>query len=582
MNGWHADHIHPFARGGETDITNGQALCPSCNIRKGDSMENIQLREWQIKFLDKIRIHRSDEFLLVATPGAGKTKAALYFAKQHLKSGNIDRIIVVVPSKNLKTQWVRACLDFGINLTSQWDNASIGTGMLASDYDGMVVTYQQVAFASTDVQLCKRYCHKSKTLVILDEVHHAGECLTWGDGLKSAFGEASFKLCMSGTPFRRDNKCIPFVNYVNNKSVADFNYGYGDALKDGVCRSIIFPSFNGEQEWFGYEYRIADFNEELSKDNESFRLKTALMPEGDFMKTMIAKANEKIDWLRSEEQSDAAGLLVAMNQIHAKNILDTYGDVLGDAKIAISEDPEADQVIADFVESKSKWLISVKMVSEGIDIPRLRVGVYATNVISELYFRQFVGRFVRGDETAWVMIPADKRIIEMAQFIAEEREHALSIDSDPQKKITETSSGENRNPPGFRPFSSEGDEYLFVHDGSAYDLEAIREARKFKASQDDPMINKIDDTLLAKIIQSLKPEFNSKSKSDQSRQETMDQKKRKLKKSFNNLVNRLAAITGEQHKDIHFKSPHGKIKECTVDQLEEKISWVNGILMKRR
>lgn len=40
-NDFHADHRDPWARGGQTDVINGQALCPPCNRRKSDKPAEI-------------------------------------------------------------------------------------------------------------------------------------------------------------------------------------------------------------------------------------------------------------------------------------------------------------------------------------------------------------------------------------------------------------------------------------------------------------------------------------------------------------------------------------------------------------
>src|SRR5207237_7234135 len=79
---------------------------------------------------------------------------------------------------------------------------------------------------------------------------------------------------------------------------------------------------------------------------------------------------------------------------------------------------------------REPWLVAVRMVSEGVDIPRLRVGVYATTTTTELFFRQAVGRFVRWTrgvprQRAWLYIPDDPRLRQHAAGVAEQRRHSL-------------------------------------------------------------------------------------------------------------------------------------------------------------
>jgi superfamily II DNA or RNA helicase len=70
-------------------------------------------------------------------------------------------------------------------------------------------------------------------------------------------------------------------------------------------------------------------------------------------------------------------------------------------------------------------MVAVNMVSEGVDIPRLRVGVYATAAKTPLIFRQIVGRFVRTisgrePEPSWLYIPADAIL----------RDHAANVETE--------------------------------------------------------------------------------------------------------------------------------------------------------
>lgn len=100
--------------------------------------------------------------------------------------------------------------------------------------------------------------------------------------------------------------------------------------------------------------------------------------------------------------------------------------------VAISDEENSSRQIQEFARrgNQKRWIVAVKMVSEGVDIPRLRVGVYATTVLSELFFRQAVGRFVRvipglDEQSAAFYLPADATLIRHALAIKEERDHYL-------------------------------------------------------------------------------------------------------------------------------------------------------------
>src|SRR5690606_6301897 len=171
-----------------------------------------------------------------------------------------------------------------------------------------------------------------------------------------------------------------------------------------VCRLVFFPTFEGEMEWLSSTGEIveATFEDELNEAKRRERLNTAISPNGDWLPEVIKAAHEKLRYVQSNSQRDAKALVICRDKAHARGIDDAENvakliqRITGKAPaIALSDDPKASDVIKDFGTSSNDWLVAVKMVSEGVDIPNLRIGVYATNIISELYFRQFIGRFVR-------------------------------------------------------------------------------------------------------------------------------------------------------------------------------------------
>lgn len=364
------------------------------------------------------------DFLAVATPGAGKTTFALAAARQVLAVAPA-RLVVVVPTAHLRLQWARAAAELDLHLDASWSPAH---GPLPADMHGVVTTYQQVATAAVPLARIAR-----GAFVVLDEIHHAGEDRAWGESLQIAFGGAHRRLSLSGTPFRSDTRSIPFVRYELDEARPDYEYGYGEALAERrVVRPVYFPRTKGYMEWSAPDGRVhaATFDEALDVARANQRLRTALSLEGQWLPEVLVAAHARLCEVR-KSQPDAGGLVIAMDQEHARGIAEVMEGALRTRPVvATSDDPGASKAIAEFATSSRPWLVAVRMVSEGVDIPRLRVGVYATTTTTELFFRQAVGRFVRwvpgiGRQAAYLFIPDDPRLRSGAARIAEARRHSL-------------------------------------------------------------------------------------------------------------------------------------------------------------
>lgn len=455
--GWHADHIYPHSKGGETHILNGQALCPECNLKKGARSPKRELsawtkplRDWQQEFQEIYFAKLPRDFLLVATPGAGKTTAALSAAHAMLRRGDVTSIIVVAPTDHIRRQWDRAAAAVGIDLSRSPHG---GAGLL-KEYHGQVATYHQV---TSSALLYAKYSEKA--LVIFDEIHHLGDELSWGETAQIAFGDAPYRLCLSGTPFRSDNNAIPFVTYVNGRSMADYTYGYGRALRDGVCRHIIFPAYDGDMEWMdGAVFRRASFADELSQVESRRRLRVALSPKGQWIPHVLREAHKRLMGIRRHaeaeyRQEDAAGLVIAPSKRHAEEYARILGNVTGQEPVLVtSNNPLASEEISAFRDGTTPWIVAVRMVSEGVDIPRLRVGVYATNVTTPMAILQAIGRFVRmmdaptlEDQTAYLFFPHAPEFVPTIQTVTEERDHYLRLEDEEtirQERTRQTMEGQ--------------------------------------------------------------------------------------------------------------------------------------------
>jgi superfamily II DNA or RNA helicase len=388
------------------------------------------LRAWQRRSLVEYLRRRDPDFLAVATPGAGKTTFALRIAAELVADGTVEAVTVVTPTEHLKNQWAAAAGAVGIQLDAAFRNSDVHS---ARDFHGAVLTYAQVGMAP---QVHRRRTLARRTLVILDEIHHAGDSRSWGDGVKAAFDEAVRRLMLTGTPFRSDENPIPFVRYERGadglqRSRADSTYGYADALRDSVVRPVIFLAYSGETRWrtSAGDELAARLGEPMTQDLIAQAWRTALDPTGDWMPQVLRAADARLTVLREGGMADAAGLVIASDQQTARAYAKLIGQLTGEkAVVVLSDDAGASGRIAEFAGSRQRWLVAVRMVSEGVDIPRLAVGVYATSAATPLFFAQAIGRFVRArmpGETASVFVPSVAQLLELASDMEVERDHVL-------------------------------------------------------------------------------------------------------------------------------------------------------------
>lgn len=394
-----------------------------------------KLRAWQAGALQRYLETNPRDFLAVATPGAGKTTFALRLATELLGRGIVDSVTIVAPTEHLKTQWADAAARVGIQIDPKFTNRQVDE---ASDYHGVALTYQGVA---SNPEVHRIRTQRTRTLVILDEVHHGGDNKSWGDALRVAFDGATRRVCLTGTPFRSDTSPIPFVRYEHDaagirRSASDYAYGYAEALADGVVRPVLFLAYGGNMRWrtrAGDEI-AARLGTPMTKDAVAGAWRTALDPNGAWIPSVLQAADKRLSEVR-RHVPDAGGLVIASNQTAARAYARTLEAITGSKPtVVLSDDLGASSRIEDFAKSDDRWMVAVRMVSEGVDVPRLCVGVYATSTSTPLFFAQAVGRFVRArkrGETASVFLPTVPIILEHAARLEEQRDHALDRPSRP-------------------------------------------------------------------------------------------------------------------------------------------------------
>ncbi|WP_327274951.1 DEAD/DEAH box helicase [Streptomyces sp. NBC_01224] len=435
-----------------------------------------KLRAWQQGAMEKYIQEQPRDFLAVATPGAGKTTFALTLASWLLHHHVVQQVTVVAPTEHLKKQWAEAAARIGIKLDPEYS-----AGPLSKEYDGVAVTYAGVGVRP---MLHRNRCEQRKTLVILDEIHHAGDSKSWGEACQEAFDPATRRLALTGTPFRSDTNPIPFVVYEEGndgirRSSADYTYGYGNALADGVVRPVIFLSYSGNMRWrtkAGDEI-AARLGEPMTKDAIGQAWRTALSPTGDWIPNVLSAADKRLTEVR-KGIPDAGGLVIATDQESAREYAKILKRVTGEkATVVLSDEKAASKKIDRFSEDNSRWMVAVRMVSEGVDVPRLAVGVYATTISTPLFFAQAVGRFVRSrrrGETASVFVPTIPMLLDFANEMEVERDHVLD-------KPKKGSDEEN-------PFAEED---KLLADAERLEDEETEEQLPFEALESDAVFDRV-------------------------------------------------------------------------------------------
>jgi len=399
-------------------------------VRANGAPDTQALRSWQRRALVRYLAAQPRDFLAVATPGSGKTAFALRVAGELLADGAVEQITVVVPTEHLKTQWALAAARMGIALDPKFSNSAAHT---SSEYHGVVVTYAQVASHSTRHRV---RTENRRTLVVFDEIHHGGDAKSWGDAIREAFDDATRRLALTGTPFRSDDSAIPFVTYAPDadglmRSTADHTYGYAEALADGVVRPVVFLAYSGEARWrtSAGEEHAARLGEPLNAEQTARAWRTVLDAKGEWIPAVLQAADTRLTQKRNGGVPDAGAMVIASDQKAARAYAAVLTKLTGETPtVVLSDDPGSSARIAEFGAGTGRWLVAVRMVSEGVDVPRLAVGVYATSASTPLFFAQAIGRYVRSrqpGETASIFLPSVPALLDLASQMEAQRDHVL-------------------------------------------------------------------------------------------------------------------------------------------------------------
>jgi len=529
------------------------------------------------------------DFLAVATPGAGKTAFALRIAGELLADGTVERITVVVPTEHLKTQWALAAARVGIALDPKFTNSSAQT---SSEYHGVVVTYAQVASHPTRHRV---RIENYRTLVVFDEIHHGGDAKSWGEAIREAFADATRRLALTGTPFRSDDSAIPFVTYEPDgdglmRSRADHTYGYAEALGDGVVRPVVFLAYSGEARWrdSAGEEHAARLGEPLTAESTARAWRTALNPAGEWIPAVLQAADKRLNQLREGGMPDAGAMVIASDQTAARAYAEVLTKLTGQAPtVVLSDDPGSSARIADYAAARSPWLVAVRMVSEGVDVPRLAVGVYATSASTPLFFAQAIGRFVRSrqpGETASIFLPSVPNLLLLASEMEAQRNHVLGKphresqrdDEYVERRKSEPSELDN----GFESLGADAELDQVIFDGSSFGTATPAGSEEEADYLGIPGL--LDADQMRDLLRRRQDEQLSKrTASGEVPRPSMHGQLRDLRRELNTLVSIAHHRTGKPHGWIHNELRRlcggPPIAAATTDQLKARIEAVRTL-----
>lgn len=561
-----------------------------------------RLRAWQEEALGQYLESAPRDYFVAATPGAGKTTFALRLAAGLKARGVVSRITIVAPTEHLKLQWADAGARAGLRITPFFRNADGAS--YGSQFVGAVVTYAQVAMKPV---LHRRITEATDTLVILDEVHHGGESLSWGEALRTAFDGAKRRVSLTGTPFRSDDAAIPFVRYkrvgAELMSQTDFDYGYTRALRDGVVRPVLFMIYSGKMQWqtSAGDVMQARLGHDNTRDITNQAWRTALDPAGEYMTALLSAAHRRLLEVR-RSVPDAGGLVIATDHASARAYASLLAQITGKAPtLVLSDDAEASARIDAFTHSDAEWMVAVRMVSEGVDVPRLSVGVYATSASTPLFFAQAVGRFVRSrrrGETATLFLPNVPQLVELAHQLERERDHVLSVSDAGEQSAAEvwqvlpnTTEAENVEPLGqFEALHSDAHFDRVIFDAAEFgeyadvgsdeerdflglpgvlDHDQIRAVLEHRAERQRRAVRKGD----AQVPLQGEPSTPS-ALPEQQIHRTLREQRRLL----NSLVHLAARAQGEAHSNVHIRLRRAcggpAVSQATVEQLQQRINFL--------
>lgn len=354
--------------------------------------------------------------------GTGKTKTSLNCLLYEYNKVKTYNAIVLVPSIALLNQWEEEVQEFNfqniikIGGGNNWekDFSNFSSNFHAGIKKNIILISTYASYVSTKFQKYFRKIEKDFVL-IADEAHNMG-----ASSIKNVVRETLIekRIGLSATPKRiYDPEGSDFIeNFFNDKEPYTCSFTMKQALDDGYLTQYRYYPYIVEltsEELESYTeiskklLRYFDFEKGIFK-NDPMVEKLLLI-----RKNIIHKAENKISCFKE--------ILLELQKINKLKYVFTYvpegfaydyqgnptrildkfliegNKTIPDLKMNsyIADGQNLNDILRGFTEGKIDVLFAMKMLDEGVDVPRAEIGIFASSTGNPRQFIQRRGRLLR-------------------------------------------------------------------------------------------------------------------------------------------------------------------------------------------
>jgi len=367
-------------------------------------------------------------FLAEMGTGSGKTACGIslsrYLFDLHKKEvaawvpcrerKGVRLAVVITHSTAVRDEWVReverfATLDPAARMAvinpmgSGWTD--VNSPMAFPENGTIIVASPQTLGTPENRHALDLMIHKvdGEVAVIIDEVHHYADSNSWGAFVSASTASARITCGLSGTPYRHDDGAILGVNTGDRSElVTDYRYTKARAISDGVVAMLRFQTVDcvfEDTEQSSGRILTSKYMSSAKNDEADNFLREALRPGAATLDACLQTAVVELEKIRANSlllpRPAGAIQCATKSQLH---YIQAFLTALGYRVLSTfsGDGQKVSDIITRFRDGEGDWILGVKRLTEGLNIPRLRIGLQVNyNLTTRQAFEQFCGRLER-------------------------------------------------------------------------------------------------------------------------------------------------------------------------------------------